>query len=149
MKVLLVGAGAVGQVYGYFLKQGGASVAFHVKEKHAEEARRGYSLYPLNRRKARRSPVKFDGFEVLTSLDDVKARTWDQVYLCMSSTGLRGEWTAPFLRSIGDATVVFLQPGLDDREYLGQWVPEDRLVQGSIPIVSYHAPLPGEKVPEP
>ena len=41
LRVLLVGAGAVGQVYGYHLQKGGAQVAFFVRPKHRAEAEGG------------------------------------------------------------------------------------------------------------
>ena len=33
MKILVVGAGSVGQVYGYHLSLGGAEITFYVKDK--------------------------------------------------------------------------------------------------------------------
>ena len=44
-RVLLVGAGAVGQVYGKYLQAAGCEISFLVKEKYADEARRGFTLY--------------------------------------------------------------------------------------------------------
>ena len=52
-RVLIVGAGAVGQVYGWYLSRGGAEVSFYVKEKYLEDARAGFALYPLNTRRTR------------------------------------------------------------------------------------------------
>ena len=63
MKVLVVGAGAVGQVYGHALARGGARVTFLVKPKHVEEARRGFVLYELNRGRA---PIRWSDFAVVT-----------------------------------------------------------------------------------
>ncbi|MBI3544298.1 MAG: ketopantoate reductase [Deltaproteobacteria bacterium] len=149
MKILLVGAGAVGQVYGYHLQKGGAEVAFLVREKYAAECRAGFPLYPLNRSHARDTALRFNA-EILTKDEEVAARKWDHVHLCVSSTALRnGDWLPRLVRSIGDATLVMLQPGIDDRDHLLKLVPAERLVTGMISIISYHAPLPGEKVPEP
>ena len=94
MNVLIVGAGAVGQVYGRHLALGGAHVHYFVREKYAEELRRGLAFYPLNGRKPRASAIRMPvaPTDVLTRLDEVKAITWDQVYLCMSSPALRGPW---------------------------------------------------------
>lgn len=149
MKVLLVGAGAVGQVFGRHLKLGGAEVSFFVKKKYAEECKRGFRLYPLNRRNPRLASFEFKDFNVLTEVEEVRAQKWDQVYLCVSSTALRSGWFEEFARAIADATLVTLQPGVDDREYILSFVPEDRVVFGMISLISYYAPLPGEKVPEP
>jgi 2-dehydropantoate 2-reductase len=149
MRALLIGAGAVGQTYGRHLQLGGAEVAFLVKPKYADPLRAGVPVYPLNQRCRRRTPVKFDGFGVLTSPGEVAASRWDQVWLCMSSTGLRGPWFDELVPAIGDATLVMLQPGLEDRAWILERVPAERLVQGLIALVSYHGPLPGETLPRP
>jgi 2-dehydropantoate 2-reductase len=151
MNVLIVGAGAVGQVYGRHLALGGARVYYYVREKYAEECRRGFVFYPLNRRTPRASPVRMPvaADEILTTIAEVKALAWDQVYLCMASHALRGPWLGELAAAIGDATVVSLQPGSDDRGVVTAAVPEDRVVSGMITVISYHAPLAGETVPEP
>lgn len=150
-RVLLVGAGAVGQVFGKYLQAAGCELSFLVKEKYAEEARRGYTLYELGLLEKDYEPVTFSGFGVLVSMREVAERQWDQVWLCVSSTALRaGGWVGELARATGDATWVMLQPALDDREWLLQWVPEERLVSGMIPFISFHAPLkPGDPVPRP
>ena len=150
MNILLVGAGAVGQAYGRHLQLGGATISFLVREQYAEACRAGLVLYPLNRPKATRwQPVPLERFGVLTGLEEVAAHTWEQVWLCISSTALQGPWLAAFLEALGTATLVFLQPGLRDRDALLEHWPTERLVQGLITLLSYHAPLPGEHVPQP
>jgi 2-dehydropantoate 2-reductase len=149
MRVLLVGAGAVGQVYGHHLQAGGAEVAFLVRPKYADEARAGFALYPLNRRRPREQPIRFRDFGVLTDASQVEGGAFDQIWLTVSSAGLRGPWLDELCGRAGKATVVALQPGLDDRDYLLERIPAERLVQGMISLVSYHAPLEGETVPEP
>jgi len=37
MKVLIVGAGAVGQIYGHYYAEGGSEVTYLVKPRHVEE----------------------------------------------------------------------------------------------------------------
>lgn len=151
MNVLIVGAGAVGQVYGRHLALGGAHVYYFVREKYADECRRGFTFYPLNRRKPRAAPVQMSVApgDILTRVDEVKAIAFDQVYLCVASHQLLGPWLGELAAAIGDATVVSLQPGSEDRDVILAAVPAERLVSGMITVVSYHAPLPGETVPEP
>ena len=150
MNILLVGAGAVGQAYGRHLQLGGARISFMVREKYAGACRAGLTLYPLNRPKATRwQPVPFAGFGVLTRTDEVATDTWDQVWLCISSPALQGPWLDAFLKAIGNTTLVFLQPGLRDRDVILERWPAERLVHGLITLISYQAPLPGERVPHP
>ncbi len=143
MRALVVGAGAVGQVFGRHLAEGGAEVTFLVKEKYADEARRGFPMYRLNKR----HPVleRFDGFGVITEAKDAAKSTWDQVYVTVSSTAIRsGTWLEELAQATGDATVVSLQPGLYDREFMQRFLGTERVVAGMISFISYHAPLPGE-----
>ena len=51
MRVLFVGAGAVGQVYGYFFQKGGAKIAFLVKPSHLSWARDGFKLFDLSKKR--------------------------------------------------------------------------------------------------
>lgn len=150
-RILLVGAGATGQVFGWFLQAAGCEISFLVKEKYADEVRRGFTLYKLGLFDPDLTPISFSGFGVLTSPEQVAAQRWDQVWLCISSTALRASSSAEVLsRATGEATWVMLQPALEDRDWLCQHVPPERLVSGMIPFVSFHAPLkPGEPVPKP
>lgn len=142
MRVLIVGAGAVGQVFGYHLAQGGAEVTFLVKPRYAEDCRRGFTLYALARTPR---PQRFTGFGVITAPRDAAATRPDQVYITVSSTALHtGNWLAELAAAIGDATVVFLQPNLGDRARLTTFVEPGRVVDGLIEFLAYHAPLPGE-----
>ncbi len=145
-RVLLVGAGAVGLVYGRHLQLGGADVHFYVRAKYAEETAAGFAMYNLNHS---HKPVRFDGFGVHTRLEAVAQQTWDQVWLCISSTALAGDWLAPFLEATGSATLISLQPGLFDQERLRALVGVERLVTGLISFSSWHAPLPGASRPVP
>jgi len=142
MRALIVGAGAVGQVFGYHLARGGARVGFLVKPKYADEARRGYTLYPLKPRGA--PPERFTDFDVLT--EPGQAAGWDQVYITVASTALhRGTWLAELCAACPDATIIPLQPGLDDHATVVAAAKDPaRVVAGSIGFLSYHAPLPGE-----
>jgi 2-dehydropantoate 2-reductase len=146
LRALIVGAGAVGQVYAHHLARGGAAVSFLVKPARAAELARPLTLYPLNRaRRERTRPVSFAGFGVLTDPAAVARERWDQVYLTVSSTALRaGDWFARLALGVGHATVVLLQSGPDDRRFVGQRLPVEQVVQGVITLISYRAPLPGE-----
>ena len=151
MNILVVGAGAVGQVYGRHLALGGTKVSFFVREKYAEEIRRGLVFYPLNRSRPRVAPVRLElaADQVLTSLDEVAKQTWDAVILTMASPALRGDFLPSLAAVVGDATLVSLQPGSEDRGFMLAAFAEERVVAGMITVVSYQAPLPGETVPEP
>jgi hypothetical protein len=148
VNALVVGAGTVGLVYGYHLQKGGARVSFLVKPKHLESAGDGFTLYPLKSR-ARRDPVLFRPHELLSSLDDVRQRKFDSVWLCTPTTALVGPWFEGLADSIGSSTLVALPPGMKVRDRIRSAVHESRVVDGAIGFVSYQAPLPNEVVPRP
>src|SRR5262245_47095522 len=131
MKALVVGAGAVGQVFGRHLQLGGADVTFLVRDKYAAACRDGFLMYPLNRRaRDRATPVRFDGAGVVTEPDG----QWDQVWITVSSTALRAGGLVDGLASrTGAATIVTLQPGYEDGAYVRRFVDPERVVYGIIP----------------
>jgi 2-dehydropantoate 2-reductase len=144
MKALLVGAGAVGISYGYFLARGGADVAFLVKPRHAEALRAGTEVY-LPRKRGVREGQRWRGYEVLTTDAEVASRRFDAVFLCMSATALRGSWLEPFLAALApETTLVMLTPGAEDLAYLAARFPEQRIVAGLITLVAWQTPLPEE-----
>lgn len=150
-RVLIVGAGSVGQVYGHVLARGGAQVTYRVREKYVAEVRRGFLLYRMRGLGGLLAPKpeRFGRFDVITTDEEVAAQQWDQVWLTIASPALRGPWLAPFLEAIGDATLVTLQPGPEDFELLCEHLPASQLIQGLIHIVAYHTPMPEEDANRP
>ncbi|MCO4760662.1 MAG: ketopantoate reductase [Myxococcales bacterium] len=148
MKVLIVGAGAVGQAYGYHLQRGGAEVGFFIREKYRDELAGGVVVYPLNRKTAW-EPEPFANYSLHSDWQTVSETQWDQVWLAVPSTAIRMGWLGDMMAAVGDATIVSLQPGLDDQDVLLAHVPAERLVQGVITLQSFHAPLPGDADVEP
>jgi hypothetical protein len=145
MNVLIVGAGAVGVVYGRHLQMAGAKLSFYVREKYVEQVQSGMIVYPLNEHKDWK-PVKFQEYEVLSTVEQVKKERFDQVWLAVSSTAIRAEWLDPFIEACGDATIVSLTPGLEDYEFLVKGIPAERLCSGLITFISYQAPLATETI---
>lgn len=155
LSALIVGAGAVGQVYARHLQLGGAKVTLYVRERHRAEAVGGFDLVRVRglgraRGRARRELVRLEGCDVVTTAEEVAARRFDQVYLTLPSTGLHGAWLAALVGAIGDATVVGLTPSPGDRALLfAAGVKPEHLVDGLISLVSYHSPLDGEDADTP
>lgn len=143
-RILIVGAGAVGQVYGAHLQAGGAELVLYLKPRHVAAAAEGFLLRPLAREKVARlepSPV------VTSAAEAAAAGPFAQVWLCTSSTALAGDWLPELLAACGPAVVVCLQPGLDSQRRLEEHVPSERLVMGMISLVAYQSPLPAGEDP--
>ncbi len=145
MKILLVGAGAVGISYGYALARGGASITFFVRPRYRESLDGGVNVYPL-RRRGERHAERLTGYGLVTSPDETRAAgPFDQVWLCVSSPALRGDWLGELIGAAGDdATIVVLQPGSHDVSLVSALAGEARVVSGVITLVAYETPLPGE-----
>lgn len=143
----MVGAGAVGQVFGYHLAEAGARVTFFVREKYASGLREGLTLYALGSGKDERR--RFESFDVVTTLEEVRARAFDQAWLTVSSTGLRGPWLDELLEAVPGVLVVAPLPTQVDRDYLLERVDAERLVQCVVTFMAYASPLPGETRSEP
>lgn len=140
-RVLIVGAGAVGQVYGHFMQRGGASVSFLVKEKYKEASEKGFTLY-RSRRSGLGTGEFYEADNIYTRYEEIAEQEFDHVWLAMSSNDLRGEWLSELKEAIGDTTLVMLQPDLEDRDYVLKYFPESQLVYGIINFISYQTPLP-------
>lgn len=146
MNILLVGAGAVGQVYGRHLARAGHHVTFFVKEKYASALSGGLPLHRLGH--LREQHEVWRDYAVVSSLPSVAATAWDQVWLCMASDALRSELSQQVIAAAGAATVVALQPGPEDMLLVRQHLPKAAtLVQGLITFISYQSPLPGREGP--
>ncbi|MCG8312305.1 MAG: 2-dehydropantoate 2-reductase, partial [Pseudomonadales bacterium] len=140
-RVLVVGAGAVGQVYGHFMQRGGASVSFFVKEKYQSRCEEGFSLYRC-RRSGLGGEEHYQADAVYTQYEEIAKQKFDHIWLAMPSNDLEGAWLGELKEAIGDTTLVMLQPDLEDRDYVLKYFPESQLVYGMINFISYQTPLP-------
>lgn len=139
MRILLVGAGTVGQVFGHHLQRGGAEIGFLVRPKYAELVRRGFDMDPRNPGRGRE---RLEQFEVTTEHD---ASGWDQVWLCIPSTALDGEWLETLAAS-SSAPLVSFSAGLPAQARLNAVAP-GRIATAVIAYSAWTAPLPGASGP--
>jgi ketopantoate reductase len=147
MNILLVGAGAVGQVYGRHLARAGHSITFFVKEKHVAALAGGLPLHRLGH--LRTQHEVWSDYAIISAVEEVAATAWDQVWLCMPSDALRSALSQQVIAAVGDATVISLPPGPEDMALVRAHLPSQAtLVQGLITFISYQSPLPGHEGPE-
>lgn len=141
MKVLIVGAGAVGQAYGVHLDQGGADVTFYIKAKYLANLRQGLTLFPLNTNR-NPAPVIWKHFNVISEMSDVAGTCWDVIILTLPSNALYTPWLEEFARAVNSKTlIVTLQPGHNDRLELLKYFPENNLIPGVITLISFETPI--------
>lgn len=144
MKVLVVGDGALGQVFGLRLAIGGASVSYLVKSGRADWGFDGRTLYRL-RRLGKPVAQQLRPHGVHSEITDGR---WDMVWLCVPSTALRKPWLYQLRDAVGTATVVSIGQDLHDRAVLANIWPPEQIVQVAPAVLAYSAPLVTE-VPAP
>jgi len=149
VRVLVIGGGAIGQVFGYHFQRGGAELSFLVRPRQADDARAGFALYPLNRgASVRRTPERLAGFGVHTDLDAALDEAWDVIAVCITSVAIRAEgWFDRLVARRGNATLLLFLAGPDDEAFVRARGVEP--VWGMLSVITYQAPLPGESLPEP
>lgn len=142
LRCLLVGAGSVGQIYGYHLQQGGARVRYMVRSTYVQGNQNGFTLHRF--KGGSPTTLHFTPDCVSDDLDALVEDGVDVVVLCVSYAGMRGAWLGELMEKIGDATVFTLVPGQGARALLLKHLPEARLVTGMITLLGYPAPLPSQ-----
>lgn len=153
MHVFIIGAGAVGQVYGAALARSGATVGVLVRSHHIESLKNGVTLY---RKSSRRkwSPLQWKPDQVTTEFEDLACA--DEVWVCTSEAALTDAFMEKIRRHAKDALIVSFQPGLATESRFKRYFPPERYCFGAIGMVSYPAPLtplhersPIERPPKP
>lgn len=147
MNILIIGAGAVGQVYGRHLARAGHAITFFVKPAHRAALEQGLPLHRLGWLRHRSETWR--DYALLDSVGDIASRRWDQVWICVSADALAAPLTRDAVVAAGPATVVCLQPGPESAGRVREWLADPRqLVQGLITFISYQSPLPGRPGPQ-
>jgi|GEM_PF-2545325 len=151
MDILIVGPGAVGQVFGRFLQKSGAKVSYFVKP----EVRELFlSLAPCGLVvTAIPAPVfpprELKNFGVLSEMHEVAATAWDQIWFCVPSNVYYGEWFRNLADGTGNATLVLFPPEGGRSEFLPERY-RPRVVLGGVPFLAsqrgYSNGKPGDGV---
>ena len=153
-RILLVGAGAVGQVYGQALQRGGAHVSFLVRAKYKADVAAGLRLYRITGKRGRKAEF-FRPDAVYGHFSELEEERFDQVWLCVSTpaaqSGIADETCdlGRLVRRLHGATLVVLQAGPQVARLVEELVPLRQRCDGGIAMISYQAPLVPNEVPEP
>ncbi|MFC4127360.1 ketopantoate reductase family protein [Nocardia rhizosphaerae] len=140
MEVLIVGAGALGQVYGADLARGGAAVSYLVKPGQAERVRGGMTVERLRRWRPD-AATTVEPARVYTEPAAVADTAWDSVWLLVDSTALRPDWLDTLRAAIGTTTVVTLDQSLGDLITLTRLWPSDQVVAVTVAELAWTTPL--------
>jgi 2-dehydropantoate 2-reductase len=150
MKILMVGCGAVGQVFGLGLQTAGAELAFFARPGSADRLklaleRGGLPLFQQSHRH-RRDPVphRLESYQVVTDLADSQRFQPDQIWFTTPSPVYYTGWFREFLRQVPAERVVCFAPEGGRFELppeSGGW---DRLVFGGITFIAWQGELDGD-----
>jgi 2-dehydropantoate 2-reductase len=139
MRVLVVGAGAIGQVIGHHLSVGGSQVSVLLRA----DGQASDEPYRLHRLRRGRRPLTATWLprESVRGLDALPDARWDAVLLCVPSDVLRHGWLPVLAERVGRATIVSTGQDPGDLAILrGVWT-GTQVVQATPGLFAYHAPL--------
>ncbi len=149
MKVLMVGSGAVGQVFGLFLANSGVELAFYARPGSADGLREalehgGLPLFQISYLH-RRNPIahRLKAYQVVTDVAESQRFDPDQIWFAVPSPVYYSEWFRMFLREVPSERVVCFAPEGGRPEIVPEGVPEGRLVFGGITFVAWQGDLEG------
>lgn len=126
MRILIVGAGALGSVFGNILAQGGAEIFYLVRS----EKSRPKAAVRIAELRRWRSPriASFRPAGSFTTVDAISGN-WDAVWLCTHSTVLHDSWLSDLKAKVGKASVVAIGMGVGDRAALEKVWPAQSIVE--------------------
>ena len=116
MKVLIVGCGAVGQVYGLALQNAGVTLGFLDKPATAEKIVRerekgGLLLFQVpNKRHLEPIPYRIKDYQVITSTEEARQFAPDQIWFTTPSQVYYSDWFHEFLQLVPSKRVVCFTP---------------------------------------
>lgn len=141
-RVLIIGAGAVGTSYAYFLSKQ-HDVSFLVKDKYVNELKSGFLFDWMN--KKHQETELFTDYETYgyDSIDPEQA--WDMIIVTLATTALpKLDFTN--INTTG-ATILSLSPGLDDLDVLKSRLANKQygtIVTAMISLISYTNDIDGK-----
>jgi len=149
MKILLVGCGAVGQVFGLYLQKAGVELGFYARPESAQRLEQaleggGLPLFQITHSR-RKNPIthRLEKYQVVTDLAGCRQFEPDQIWFTTPSTVYHSTWFQEFLREVSSQRVVCFPPEGKRTEFIPEGEGEDRLVFGGITFIAWQGDLDG------
>ncbi len=148
MKVLIVGCGAVGQVFGLALQKAGVELGCYDRPAVVERLKQalehgGMPLFQISNSRGRVARAhRLENYQVLTDVAECQRFKPDQIWLAIPSTVYYTAWFQEFLEQIPSERVVCFAPEGRRKEFFPE-VPRDRLVFGGITFMAWQGDLEG------
>jgi hypothetical protein len=149
MKILIVGSGAVGQVFGLALQEAGVELALYDRPETVEKLRHAFSagglrLYqmPGSRRQAP-SIRLLKEYHVVDDVNACRDFAPDQIWFTVPSPAYYTEWFRKFVQSVPSHRVVCFIPEGGRPEFIPADSPVDRFVFGGTTFMAWQGDLNG------
>lgn len=140
-RILIIGSGAVGAVYGHYLAKAGCHVNFLVRNPASSNSAMPRTLHRYGLLGGLTS------HQQLLRTKTIADSGWDQVWLCVPSTALSDPWLTKQLARIGpDSPLLLWTPDMRDRDRLAK-IHGGSISRALIGLISFQTPLPGENQP--
>lgn len=141
-RILIIGSGAVGAVYGHHLAMAACRPTYLIRDPQSSNSKMPRTLH-------RYSMI---GRKVSSRQQHLRTITqgctgWDQVWICLPSSAIESPWLLKQLSRVAPETPVILwSPDLRDRDILQKHY-SGPISRALIGIISFQTPLPGENTP--
>jgi hypothetical protein len=149
MKVLIVGCGAVGQVFGLFLQKAGVALGLYDRPAVVDKLKGaleqgGLPLFQLSR-SHRRDPVahRLQAYQVVGDVAESQRFKPDQIWFTTPSPVYYSEWFRDFLQKVPSERVVCFVPEGGRPEFFPEGSGGDRLVFGGTTFMAWQGDLEG------
>jgi hypothetical protein len=149
MKVLIVGCGAVGQVFGFYLQKAGVELGFYARPGSADRLKQaleggGMPLFQTSYFR-KRNPIvhRLENYQVVTDVAESQKFKPDQIWFTTPSPVYYSAWFREFLQQVPSERVVCFAPEGGRSEFFPESGDEDRLVFGGITFISWQGDLNG------
>ena len=143
MRVLIVGCGAVGQVFGLYLQNAGVEVGFYTRGDSTDSLnqarnRGGLNLYQICKPR-RKEPIihRLVDYQVVTDIEGSQRFKPDQIWFATPSTVFYSEWFKKFLDEVPSKRVVCFAPEGKRPEFMSYAVDKKRWVFGGVTFISW------------
>jgi hypothetical protein len=149
MKVLMVGCGAVGQVFGLFLQKAGVELGLYDLPATADRLKQalnhgGMPLFQISRSRGQDpSAHHLENYQVLMDFGGCQRFKPDQIWFTTPSPVYHSEWFREFLQNMPSGRVVCFAPEGARSEFYPESVDKDRLVFGGITFMAWQGDLEG------
>jgi hypothetical protein len=147
MRILMVGSGAVGQVFGLHLQSAGVELAFFARPESVAKLQQaldggGMPVFQISHRQ-KRNPIRWrlEKFQLVKGFGEAREFKPDQIWFTTPSPVYYSSWFKDFLREVPSGIVVCFAPEGARPEFFPDGEPGDRLVFGGITFIAWQGDL--------